>query len=104
MDAAMQRCYRAVPVRTLDEVVRMAQASEDGRVALRCTLADCAQCQAFRASGGRDAFEATLGTRAIVDWPCDDDAPRTIAMNAGVGDLPAYLVVASDRSTRVLVP
>ena len=97
MDVAIGRCYRAVPA-TLEGL-----RPRTGAIALRCVLRGCSACKSFDADE-RAAFEPTLGVRHVLPWGCDDEARRRIATEAGVTDLPAYVVVPATGPVRVVRP
>ena len=64
-----------------------------GEVWLRCTHPQCTHCQDFEAEGRMAKFEADKLN--IVKWDCSQQKERSIAKQAGVGDLPAYVRVPS---------
>ena len=99
MHAALDRCYRAVPL-TLDQLRPRRRGDV---VALKCFLRDCVACRSFDADG-RVAFERTLGVRRIIPWSCDHPERRRLAVAAGVGALPAYILVPSHGPPTVRVP
>lgn len=94
MQSAFDRCYRAVPV-TLDNV-----RPASGRIAIKCFKTTCPECRAFDADG-RLAFEETLDATHILPWNCDDPHLRALALDAGVHDLPAYILLTPS-DTRVV--
>lgn len=72
-------------------------------VALACSMTGCSACAAFDAEG-RDDYEARLSvTHDIIPWKCDKGRRVTLAMDAGVDELPAYLLLSHD-ATRVVRP
>ena len=92
MDAALQRCYRAVPPAHLRDL-----APARGVLALRCTRTGCIACADFE-TDGRIAYEERLRgaeTRGVTirRWNCDVPELRDLARAAGVTDLPAYVLV-----------
>ena len=99
MQSAIERCYRAVPP-TLEN---MRPRRHGDTLALKCFLHDCSQCRTFDADG-RLQFEESLGVKKVLPWCCDDTERRRIAIDVGVGDLPAYIILSADGSTRVTRP
>lgn len=100
MDAAMQRCYRAVPLAHVRDL-----APYRGALALRCTKSGCISCADF-ATDGRIAFEERLRAdtpdlAAIRSWNCDVPELRALALDAGVSDLPAYILVRASGEVAV---
>lgn len=93
MDEALQRCYRAVPLRHVRDL-----APTRGVLALRCTRTGCTACADFE-TDGRLSFEERLKTEHpshlnVRRWNCDDADMRTLALAAGVTDIPAYLLIS----------
>ena len=92
MKEALDRCYRAVPLVHVRDL-----APSQGVVALRCTRTGCVACADFEADGCV-AFEDRLRTEharvQIRKWNCDLPDLRTLALDAGVTDLPAYILVS----------
>lgn len=104
MDAALERCYQGIPATSLK-----ALRPPTGSVALRCTLPQCGACREFKESGRRAAFERSLSFKErvrVVPWDCSDAHRRALAQRAGVGDLPAYVILSSSRKkpVRVVAP
>ena len=97
MQAAVERCYRAVPPTLADMRPRR------DALALKCFRSDCVECRAFDADG-RLSFEESLGVTRVLPWCCDEADRRRVAVAAGVVDLPAYIVLSADGSTRVVRP
>lgn len=97
MQAAYDRCFRAVPV-TMDNL-----RPTTGRVALRCFRSQCPLCRAHETSGRKEAFEATLNATHILPWNCDDPSMKSQALEVGVDALPAYILL-TPQSTRVVRP
>ena len=100
MDAALQRCYRAVPLAHVRDL-----APSRGVLALRCTKSGCISCADF-ATDGRIAFEERLRARhpdfvAIRPWNCDVTEMRDLALAAGVSQLPAYVLVRASGEVAV---
>ena len=99
MDAALERCYRAVPPTSLREMAHPQHA-----VALRCTRGACSACADF-AMDGQKAYELRMRRRhpnlVIRPWNCDVPAFRRLARSVGVTDLPAYVVLSPDGRTEV---
>lgn len=99
METALERCYRAVPPSTLDELRR-----SRGSVALYCFRRGCERCSSFSADG-RVAFEEDLGpTTTIVPWNVGRAHQRRLAMDAGVDDLPAYVIIPPKKRIHVKTP
>lgn len=86
MEAALFRSVRAVVPKTLDEL-RLPKDT----VVLRCVLPGCAACADF--APRRAEYERKRGWRHVLRWDCSHKRRRQLAMDAGVGDLPAYVVV-----------
>lgn len=97
MHNAFERCYRAVPTASLDDL-----RPSVGTVALKCFTTRCPTCRSYDMDG-RIAFEETLRADHVLPWNCDDQRRRAIARTAGVADLPAY-VVLTRTTTRVVRP
>jgi len=94
MDGALQRCYRAVPVSDIRDLV-----PKHGVVALRCVRTGCTACADFE-TDGRLAFEERLASEHssnfnIRRWNCDYEDMRNLALTAGVTDIPSYLLISS---------
>lgn len=88
-DAALERCFRAVPVKSLSEV-RPAH----GAVALRCHTHGCSACADFDVNH-RAQFEETALPKdtTVWSWDCDVEPQRALAIDAGAVSLPTYIVV-----------
>ena len=86
---ALERSFRAVPVKTLDEL-----RPTRGRIALRCYLPNCTSCASFDGDG-RVAFEESLEVSRIIPWNCSAPENRRLAKRYGIKDIPAYIIVPS---------
>lgn len=100
MDGALQRCYRAVPLTHVREL-----APTRGVVALRCVRTGCTACADFE-TDGRLTFEERLKSEHsshlnIRRWNCDNMEMRKLALDAGVTDIPAYLLISSTGNVEV---
>ena len=63
----------------------------------------CSECASF-AQDGRVGFEEALDVRTVHPWNCDDPTYRALVMDAGVTDLPAYVIVPTTGPPRVITP
>lgn len=99
---AQYRATRAVAPRSVEEL-RPAR----GVVALRVTMPGCTECARFEVEG-RAAYEEALrrdkGVTHIHDWSCKRASYRRVALDAGVEDLPSYLLVPARGEVRVERP
>lgn len=94
---AFVRALRAVPPRSLDEVRPPAGCE----YAFLCSSAKCSRCDDF-SRDGRASFEARLPpTTRVLEWECDARGARDAALAAGVEQIPAYVFVPSEGTTRV---
>ena len=99
---AQYRATRAVAPRSVEEL-----RPRHGVLALRVTMPGCTECARFEVEG-RAAYEEALrrdeGVTHIHDWSCKRASYRRVAMDAGVEDLPSYVLVPARGSTRVARP
>ena len=98
---SLLRAYESTPIQSFDDI-----APNPGRadLVLKCYVPGCATCARFDTER-RDAFEgATFRGADIASFDCSYPRHRELALGAGVGDLPAYIVLAPGRSPRVVTP
>ena len=100
MDTAIERCYRAVPPRALRDL-----APSSGSLALRCYQTGCTNCADFDVDG-RTTFEERLrreygASTRIHPWNCAVPHLRDLAREAGVTELPAYVLVSASGDVTV---
>lgn len=100
MDEAIERCYRAVPIKHVREL-----ASAHGVLALRCVRTGCSACADFE-TDGRLSFEERMRSEmqsrlTIRRWNCDGAEMRKLALAAGVTDIPAYILISSSGNVEV---
>lgn len=99
MQNAIERCYRAVP----PNLENLRPKRHGDTIALKCVSHKCIECKSFEVDG-RIAFESSLKVNRILPWCCDDAERRRFALNVGVDDLPAYILIPSHGAPRVLRP
>ena len=103
MRRALLRSWEAVAPSSLDA----ARVPGAGTVALRCTLAGCESCARFETEDRAD-FEQGLyrgGVSDIVEWDCGSSRHRELAIQAGVDELPAYVLLGPPpQAVRVVRP
>ena len=96
---ALQRCYRAVPLSHVRDL-----APTKGVVALRCTKTGCIACADFM-TDGREAYEERFrgeeSHATIRAWNCDVPEMRTLARQAVVTSIPAYILVRANGDVSV---
>lgn len=61
-------------------------------IALRCTRSGCVECAKYEVEQ-QIPFEASLHVSKVLDWKCDKQDFKEFAVNAGVDELPAYIIV-----------
>lgn len=96
---AQVRAATAVP-RTLEDL-RPAK----GTVALRCSMPGCRKCLAFKSQ--QPVYERALRAKGVIEvipWNCKHKTRRDIALNAGVDDLPAYVLLSARGKPCVVTP
>lgn len=98
MDAALERCFRAIPLTSFEDL-----RPTSGALALLCYKSDCVDCKAY-SQDGRAAFEETLAVDRVVPFNCDTSHHRDLAMGVGVNKLPAYVLVPHRGEVRMIRP
>ena len=102
---AAYRSWQLTPPRTLEELRPSAGAAGD--VVLRCVMPGCTACARFETEG-RATFEEDRFRNAgvVLEWNCRSAPHRALAQQAGVNELPAYVVIAPSPATgwRVVRP
>jgi hypothetical protein len=86
LEEAFFRSVRAVVPKTLDEL-RLPRKE----VVLYVHMPGCGSCADF--APRRADYERKRGWERVVDWSGAHKRRRQLAIEAGVGDLPAYVVV-----------
>ena len=95
------RSLTVVPPKTLDE---MRPSAGQPPLALRCTRDGCTECAKFETEQ-QVSFEAALSASSILEWKCDKEDRKQIALQAGVGTLPSYILIpAHPGEIRVIQP
>ena len=100
---AFLRSLEAVPPASLEEIRPRKMDAPD--LVLRCHMPGCSVCAKFETEG-QHAFEETHFRGAdVIDFDCGRTKHRTLAMGAGVDELPCYIVLsASDSTPRTIQP
>lgn len=101
MDDAWIRAITTAPPSTLVELCPPRGIT----LALRCYVPGCTACADFETQG-RQAFESTAfppGTR-FLDWDCKRGRRRDLAMEAGVDELPSYVLLSAAMPVHVVRP
>lgn len=88
------RSLQAAPPKSLAALQR-----DGADVVLRCFLPGCTECARFYTEEG-PAFERRHKWTQVVPWDCSSKRHRRIAEQAGVGDVPAYVVVKTGEVVR----
>ena len=94
--AALYRSTQVAPPKSLE----MLRGPET--VALRCTLEGCSRCAGFKQTSEFEAFESKF--EHVIPWECDREEYKTLAVDAGVGNLPAYIVIPPTGPIHVVEP
>lgn len=71
------------------------QMGAEDTLVLKCTLPGCARCAAFDVEDGV-TYEAQFRGSPIVLWNCADPAKRKLVEEAGVEEVPSYVVITRD--------
>ena len=95
MEEAFFRSMRAVVPKSLDEL-RLPRKD----VVLYVSVPGCEMCRAFQSR--RAAYERSKGWKNVLDWSGTHYRRRALALEAGVTDLPAYIVVPPHGPVRCL--
>lgn len=78
--------------------VRELKAPDRRPIALRCTLQNCRECHRFEHSGKQATYESHLeryrGISRILPWDCESETHRAAALELGVKELPAYIILS----------
>ena len=85
---AYTRSLLAVPPKTAND---MRPNPGQPPIALRCTRSGCTECAKYETES-QIPFEASLHAN-VIDWKCDKRDFRELAVEAGVNELPAYILI-----------
>lgn len=94
---AWARSLTSVPPNSIEDL------TPPKKLLLLCQLPDCVECKKFE-SYGRASLEMEMKERDvhIVDWDCADPKRRTLALGAGVGSIPAYVLLDPEGEREVV--
>lgn len=93
---AFLRSLEAVPPSTLEEIRPRTVGASD--LVLRCFMPGCSSCAKFETEGQASFEETHFRGADIIDFDCRGKKQRNLAMNAGVDDLPAYIVLSASNN------
>lgn len=94
---AVARAFATVPGKTLAHY-RIPRKT----VALRVFSTGCEACNRFESN--RLSFERSLGADLVVDLNADLAVSRTLALKAGVKQIPSYIVLSPGGRTELVNP
>lgn len=101
MDVATLRALCAAPPKTLDE---MRPGRGKRSLILYVSMPGCTRCADFEGNY-KDEFERKrFPGYYILEWKCNHRRRKSLAMDAKVDDLPAYVIIPPKKRISVVVP
>lgn len=99
--------YRRAVMYAPPSSLRELQPSTPGTsTVLFCTLPGCPACKRFKAE--KPAFESkhfsAAERQSMIPWNCGEEDKKKVALEAGVSDIPAYVVLAYGKKPRLIQP